>query len=109
MMAKNGKNASSEAKPITTSERRLLGIVVALVPTLFIALGAFIWTINADVIKLEARITNVESGTTDRYTKADARDDHERVDKWHDAIGQRINELSAEVNQLKGRHESHKP
>ena len=117
MMA--GKTSNDEPKsqdkavavthaPLSTFERKLVGIVVALVPTVFIALGAFIWTINEDVIKLEGRVTRAISATTDRYTKEDAHEDHVRVDALLKDMRHKIYELSAEVNRLKGLHEIHK-
>ena len=107
-MAKNGKNDSSEAKPVTIVDRRLLGILAALIPTLFIALGAFVWRINDRVTTLEGKIKVTETRTLDRYTKEDAREDHRRVDKWVDEMQKQIYELSAQVNQLEGLHEGHK-
>ena len=99
---------SKTKEPMSIFDRRILGFVAALVPTLFLVLGAWIWGINGDVIRLESRVIAVEGGTQGRYTAADAKQDNDRIHERAQEIHQRIYALSAEVNRLKGLHEIHK-
>ena len=93
---------------MTSLERRLLTIVAAIVPTVFIAVAGFIWTLNNKVSKLEGVVESTKARTEDRYTKGDARDDHESADKSIEELQKKIYELSAEVNRLSGIHKTHK-
>ena len=83
------------------------------------AIGTPGWQITASVVvsigiyfylppEGAGTVEATQSRTLDRYTKEDAHEDHKRVDKWHEETGQRIYELSAEVNRLKGLHENDK-
>lgn len=110
---KNGNSAREydrpeEVEPIPTGARWALGIIAALIPTVFLALGSFIWTTNNKVVVLQETVENMETRTEDRYTKADAIEDHEREEKTIDQLRQRINQLAEEVHFLKGVHEAHK-
>ncbi len=108
-MAESGKKPNSEpTQPITVIERRLITIMVAMVPTVFIALGTFIWTIDNKVVMLQGVAKITAERTQDRYTKEDAREDHKRVHESFTEVRREISKLSSGVNQLKGLHETHK-